>query len=597
MNEEWNLRNIPPANHADLGEFCMKLIDTAIEERNRVQLPDRWDWSNRMMRGRHWNSAGRTSKMNKVTVNLMFANKNRIVANLTARSPSTEVVPLDGNALFVPEVNAYLQKWWNETDQKDLMKTSIDRMEEYGTTFEKPVWDSGRKTTLIIVNDIYSVLIAPGVWADIALEAPYVCFMEAMPIEEIEAKYNVTGILASDTYSILGEQREENRPEISGGFPSKVVSYSDSFKVAQSVGSSVTQKINQGRALIYELWVRDFSAEYEAFGNIRKITLCENTKDGLSTILSDEKNPNINPAFPVAVAEKSFLFKRFPIWKSTSYEDTNSTYGFPIAEQVGDLAIKIDEIFSKMISWSLKVMAPIFICPQNIGITDDMIRNRINLVLRPNRPIPLNSIGYIQTPNLPASFYNILNIIIGFFDRIYAIEEADRGVVPKNVIAASAIQALQARNTIMMQHKMYSTEHIVENRGKAAISMLQNFYPYPLTVSVDDEAKQIIGTDLAGREFNFVVESGSTLPRTGMQVEALAERAFQLNAIDRQAYLESIKFPGWRKIVERVGEGQLGQALHVLVQAGLPQEMAVELKRKLLEPQGGPGGSLAAPEA
>lgn len=59
-------------------------------------------------------------------------------------------------------------------------------------------------------------------------------------------------------------------------------------------------------------------------------------------------------------------------------------------------------------------------------------------------------------------------------------------------------------------------------------------------------------------------------------------------AIDRQALLETLNFPDWKSIVERVGEGQLDQAIQLLVQAGMDEEQAMQLKQHLMEPQHGP---------
>ncbi len=590
---DFNLRNIPSEGHKDVAKFAWDCIGIALSERDRLNLPERWRWNNKMVRGSHWNNTQRTSKGSKITVNLIFSNKQRIVANLTARNPSAEVVPLDGNDAGVPEINTYLRKWWIETTQRELLKTSIDRMEEYGVTFEKPVWNVEKKTTQTIVMDAFAVLIAPGYWSDIGGEAPYIAFLDAMPIEDIVFKFGVDekDIAASELYSIMGEDREENVPD-SKGNKSSYVKYTDSFKAAQQAKSSV-DGIKAGRALVAELWIRDYSKDKEGNdkypGNIRTITVVESTKaDGV--LLADVKNPNINPAIAPETASASYLWNRLPISKANSFEDTTSIYGYSIVEQVGDLALKIDEIFSKMVSWALKTMAPIFVCPMGIGITEENLKNRVNLVLRPNRPIPINTIGYIPTPNLPASFSNILQALISFFDRIYAIEEADRGVVPKNVIAASAITALQERNEMLMQHKVGAVKYLVGERGKCAISMLQNFAPFAIQVDSDGEQVEFLGTDLAGRKFNYVVETGSMLPRTTLQLEAMSEKYYSLGAIDRQALLENTNYPGWKKIVERVSEGQLGNALQILVQAGLPQEVARELQTKLLQSQGGPGG-------
>ena len=62
---------------------------------------------------------------------------------------------------------------------------------------------------------------------------------------------------------------------------------------------------------------------------------------------------------------------------------------------------------------------------------------------------------------------------------------------------------------------------------------------------------------------------------------------YRESAIDRQALLETLNFPSWKEIVERVGEGQLDQALQILVQAGLDEQQASELRQYLMEPQAG----------
>jgi hypothetical protein len=58
-----------------------------------------------------------------------------------------------------------------------------------------------------------------------------------------------------------------------------------------------------------------------------------------------------------------------------------------------------------------------------------------------------------------------------------------------------------------------------------------------------------------------------------------------MGAIDRQAMLEIIDFPGWKRVIERTGENQLDQALQILVDAGLDENQAAELKQYLMQPQ------------
>lgn len=85
-----------------------------------------------------------------------------------------------------------------------------------------------------------------------------------------------------------------------------------------------------------------------------------------------------------------------------------------------------------------------------------------------------------------------------------------------------------------------------------------------------------------------MVESGSTVARTSIQQQEQAMALYRDQAIDRQALLETINFPGWKQVVERVGEGQLENALQILVQAGMEEEDAAQLKQYLMETQTGP---------
>jgi hypothetical protein len=81
------------------------------------------------------------------------------------------------------------------------------------------------------------------------------------------------------------------------------------------------------------------------------------------------------------------------------------------------------------------------------------------------------------------------------------------------------------------------------------------------------------------------------MPRTSLQLEEQAKDLYDKGAIDRQALLEALNFPNWKKIIERSSEGQVDQALQILVAAGLDDETAYALRAYVMEQNQGPGGS------
>ena len=103
------------------------------------------------------------------------------------------------------------------------------------------------------------------------------------------------------------------------------------------------------------------------------------------------------------------------------------------------------------------------------------------------------------------------------------------------------------------------------------------------------------GIDFIGGEFAYIVESGSTVIKTEAEERQQAVDLFGLGAIDQRALLETVKFPNWRDIIERMNQaGPLEQAMQIMVDAGLPEEFVQQLYAFLQQSQGGPGDDPAA---
>ncbi|MEA1926902.1 MAG: hypothetical protein U9N73_01755, partial [Candidatus Auribacterota bacterium] len=422
----------------------------------------------------------------------------------------------------------------------------------------------------------YSWFPAPGYYADVQ-DMPYVIHAYSMDIKTIEKIFGQEkdSIDADDVRTILGrEDREEVRPN-------KTMMDRDSGIVHQlyrNTSEITTRLQQQGEGLVVECWLKDNSMP----DGVRVISI---TNRG-HVVLVDMANPNINLEIDSDVIKSTYAWGKFPFNFVNSYAETTSLWGFSPGEQVGKLNKRIDEIVSRMVSWANRAMHPPLRVDAGCGITRQMINNKPNLVLMPTRPNA--KIEFIPVPNLPQTFFQVLDNLISLFDRVYQIEDADRGVAPTGVTAASAIVALQERNAVLIQHKIRAMEQIARERGRWVISGLQNFSTEVETLEVRGETVELQGVALAGRKFNYMVESGSTVARTSIQQQEQAMALYRDKAIDRQALLETLNFPGWKQIIERVGEGQLEEALQILVQAGMDEEDAMQLKQILMEPQTGP---------
>jgi len=613
---EFDLRNLPPEGHEAVGKFFWGLWATAVAEKDRLGLEERWIEAYRLFRGAHWDQSkkkrNKGQRVDKLTANLLFANTQRTVANITARAPTAEVVSLDGgDDISDQALSAQVRKWNNESEQAKGLSSSVLVMETYGITIEKAVFNQKTEHTTFVILDPFAYAPAPGNYPDLN-DAPYHTHAYPMSCEDVEAIFaQKRGDVVGETaLNMLGQEREDHRP-IPTGTTYGSQNYPGNFTDVQH--PIKYEETGDAPALVVEVWVRDFAKEiieepiidgqgqpvvnpdgspavtkfkqHKYPGGIRVITL---TNRG-ELVLADRANPNVNSELPRELTSKTFLYDNFPFYKSNSYEDSTSLWGFSASEQVGDLNLKIDEMITRLSQYLGRIMMPTLILPKDSGVEVTDLSNKPGLVIRPTSIATSKGIRYLETPNLPASFFEALNWYIQLFDRVSQIEDADRGAVPDRIIAAQAIVALQERGATLIQAKIRSVDYLVRQRGRCAISFFQNFGQEKKLIEVQGDPIQIQGIMFLGRSFNYVVESGSTVARTSLQIQEQAMELYDKGAIDRRALLENLNFPGWKEIIERAGEGQLDQALQILIDAGLEEEVAIELRTLLVESQGGPG--------
>ena len=600
--KEWSLSNLPPEGHRDVGQFAWQLFQQAAEDRERQEIPDRFRECYRLAKGMIWNNGMLGARQQKRTVvNLLIANINRTVANLTAKAPIAEVVSLDGSTTEEEAaLTGWQKKWFLSTEQQRLLTDSVSNMEWYGNTVEKYVYDRRSATPGTVVLDPFAAFPAPGNWTDFG-KAPFFAHAAPMPVTIIEQRFGVR-VEAEEAYALSGADREDYRPKPIGN------NMSVNLPTGYAENKEVRGDLVNQQALVVELWVQDHSytiveepkvyditsaepirmvkvRRYKYPDRVRCITFVNKGK----VVLADRRTPNINWAMPTELSCKSWLWGRFPFANAVSNRDTTTHWGYATSESIMPMLVRINELVARLDSYCKRALLPPLILPQDSGLQRHHIKNSAGLILQPNSTATSTGIRYLQVPDPPAILLQMLERYLAFFDRISQIEDVDRGVNPTGVIAASAIVALQERGATMMRQKIRAVDYLVRCRGRAAISFFQNFGTNPEILKISDQGMEVQGIQFAGCEYNFVVESGSTVAKTSLMVQEQAMEFYTAGAIDRRALLEISNFPGWKEIVERTGENQVQGAINVLIQAGLPPEQAQAIYQFVMQPQGGPG--------
>ena len=250
----------PKKGSPDVGKWAWTLYDLSRAWRDdELQMPEIWKENHRLFRGAHWRTGSR--KPNNMTVNLFFSNVTRTVANITARNPVAEVVDLDGDADGMAKVaTARTKKWWLDTNQPQKLRTTTANNEIYGITWEKSVWSKRDMQPDVVVCDPFAIFPYPGYWDDVALNCPAICHATALEPSVVENKYGVDGVEVSETYQLLGGEREE----VIGTSSYGLTRTATPLGTASSVRNlSVKTGFRGDQALVVEVWCRDYRTTSE----------------------------------------------------------------------------------------------------------------------------------------------------------------------------------------------------------------------------------------------------------------------------------------------------------------------------------------------
>ena len=609
--KEYNLANMPQKGSAEVPRFFGLLYENCLDERARLGMLNRWMSNYVLTRAKR--------QMNKQLKDMLFggfsaslslgligANIERTVANITARNPVASVQSTTGDESISAAISAMCDYWNAEEEQQDTLETAVKIMETYGTVIEKAVLDSETQKMRCVPLDITSFLPAPGKFHNIQ-RMPYCCHHYVEDIDVAERRFGVESRTLQESSGIpelFLTDREDSVAESNMatgnviGFPGGTSAGSGGkYHAPENDGALPFEN----KTVIVEVWCKDSAMVDTAAGKqlkhpggIRLVVLARDTREGYR-VLYDGPNPNVNWGFTPEIVEKSYLFRRYPFYASRSYKDTEVFWGFSQAETTGDIAQAIDELWRTIIRYLKMCLQPPVILPKDTGLDSSHFAYIPRLILQPNSAQTAQGIRFMELPAPPAWLFQALDVLVRFFDRTSQIEDVDRGDAPTGIVAASAIQMLQERAAVLIRAKIRAVDSLVRNRGRCFISFLQNFHVDEEIVNVSGTPVPMRGIDFVGGEFAYIVESGSTVIKTEAEERQQAVDLFGLGAIDQRALLETVKFPNWRDIIERMNQaGPLEQAMQIMVDAGLPEEFVQQLYVFLQQSQGGPGDDPAA---
>lgn len=225
-------------------------------------------------------------------------------------------------------------------------------------------------------------------------------------------------------------------------------------------------------------------------------------------------------------------------------------------------------------------------------------------------------------PSLPNYIFGFLQLLQAQFDVITGVHDVTRGLKPGSVQSGIGIQQLQEAAQTRLRRSAADNALILQVLGQLVFEAMQARYTGTRSVAylrgaepqrVDVTQEMLHNTtaspfDPTGASdvtepvaYQITVQSGGDLPLNPMAEAELAMRSASVMAedgtpmIDREAYLEAIRFAGTRALLERVRARTQGQ-LQGQMQAQQEQAMMAQQQAQMQAQQQGAPMPPSAPQ-
>jgi hypothetical protein len=561
-----------------------------------------------LFRAKHWKSQGMTKL---ATVNLIWNYITRTVNLLTDQNPTFDIHA--ENDEVAGKVHKAARYWWNETEQQDVFADSVTMSEINGCVVEKVIFNPRLNNGL---GEVETLTVDPhnfGFWpVDEKNQNKWeaVVHYYKIPVNQARRMWpEMAKYIKSD--KLWRDQLGENRREIFGGTTSSTGREYGDFGVDHATYTGnieALQKVmgGKGDVLICEFWVKDFTLEEVVVqeaeiitddlgniqvveeirekrpkypGNIRCITACS----GGDVVLSDRKNPSVNPTLEPEMAADTYLWSRFPFYLANSNKDIVSAWGFASTEQLEMMNFEVDKCLTQLNIIKDKAVRSPIINPRNAQVPNDAFTNAPAKVINPKDHVVAAAIGHMKPPPHHRDIEQILNIYREMFDKIAGIFDMTDPSIAKGRMAYKTVATIIESMHTMLRGKIRGYGKLLRERGRMWLSHAQNWYTDERIFFVEREGGSTEMGQLSSKEImmpiHFSVEAGSTMPTSRLNQREEAKDLHAQGAIDVRELLIRLDWPNREEVIHRMELGQQGMLIERLEELGMNPEIIDAVKR------------------
>ena len=185
--------------------------------------------------------------------------------------------------------------------------------------------------------------------------------------------------------------------------------------------------------------------------------------------------------------------------------------------------------------------------PKNSGVANTQFAAGIGVI---NPSTPNHGIHYLEPPRVPKELQESIALYKDLFYEISGNFDMEQANQPgRQVIAYKAIAALLERASTLLRGKIRNYSKLIRERGRMYVSCMQNWYTEDRYISYDDDSGDEVTTRINGNKMivplKLTIVSGSTMPKSQVQIREEAIELYDKGAIDNQELLKQIRITSY----------------------------------------------------
>lgn len=541
---------------------------------HRASASKNWDRAIKVIKGQTWPERRPKYKISAV-MNFLNQIIERKTALLTDSRPTISVTSRKAKDDPLCDV---LQKTIDgilEEKQFEQKLTEFVMLEEYfgfalfNTCYDKNL-DYGKGDIDLVVIDPRCFIFDPFVTRSWNLNfGEYCCLETVRPTD-----------LLCETYP---KWADEIKPDFSLGEtkPDSLINkLRQLFKFDQASPDRKSTVIP--RSIVRDWWVKDRKARSNGkptFPNWRHLIVAGGAP------VEDGVNPYIDGNLPFDAMEWGF--------------NVDSAYGMNEVDSLENPQVMFNKILATILENAILMGNGIWKGERG-ALTKEQIKRLSNEPGSYIEHAPGKQVTREVPPGLPTYIMDTTNLLINGLEKLSGITEVTEGRRPGQVTSGVAIESLAIMAQTTIRLKARQIESLIQRIGQKLIPRIFAYYTsdrvFNLVGSKQGTQQYMFEREKirertakdgmsAFQDYQFKVVPASSLAMTKWQKGLVATQLFQMGAIDQEALLESMEFPGRETILDRMTSPTVPIEMIQAALQGLPDGQQVLQKIVMLMQQ------------